>query len=95
MVPFSDELSDTNTVFSILMEVIKGHRPRIITTDQAWIENNISKKEIDKYGISKLELSLSDYIEIMKECWNNEPNQRPEFIQVAESLESLLNSLQT
>jgi hypothetical protein len=89
--PFSDELTETKTVFAILMEVIKGHRPKILFGEnfELWIENNLSRKEIEKFGISKLQRSLEDYIDIMKQCWDNDPNQRPEFIQITELLEGI------
>ncbi|EFC36588.1 predicted protein [Naegleria gruberi] len=99
MVPFSNELSDATTPFSILLQVTNGLRPSLSVMGehfeyiQEWIEDHFTMREIQKIGKQTIEKCLKDYIEVMKLCWYKEPSNRPEFIEITESLELIIEQI--
>lgn len=98
-VPFSNELSDATTPFSILLQVTNGLRPSLSIMGehfeyiQEWIEDHFTMREIQKIGKQTIEKCLKDYIEVMKLCWDKEPSNRPEFIEITESLELIIEQI--
>lgn len=98
--PFSDELEQVENPFSMLMNIINGHRPKLmfgtsfenVTND--WIEHNFTKKQIQNVGSrEKIIQYLAKYVKIMEMCWAQDASQRPEFIEIVDYLENLNSSL--
>lgn len=99
IIPFSNELSDVNTPFAILLKVITGYRPSLsligdnFENINEFIQENFTNKEIQRFGTELISNCLREYIELMKLCWHTNPNERPEFLQISASLESIIDLL--
>ncbi|EFC47641.1 predicted protein [Naegleria gruberi] len=101
ILPFSNEIDNSTTVFQILMRVAKGHRPELLHAKSfsekqidEWIEHNFTKKHIENLGKSEIIGFLESYVQIMERCWAQDSSQRPEFIEIIDLLEELQSQCQ-
>ena len=87
------EITDVNS-FSIPFKVSKGFRPKIpfstVEERSVWIKEYM--KDDKKYLDIDILVSVVDqYIDLMKDCWDQNPDERPSFDEVADRLANILS----
>ncbi|KAL9644574.1 hypothetical protein ABK040_015313 [Willaertia magna] len=98
----SSKVGEYQEVFNIYTTlppkiVNDGFRPRIpfsiktLENIADWMDNNlqlVNERIIDPKYLAK---SIQTYIQLMKQCWNGNPNERPSFRVIEEALSQILN----
>ena len=90
----------SSSLFSISNRVMKGIRPEIpfSNTDQQvldWISMAIPSSEVKQYDTDHLVTFIEDYIELMKQCWDQDATLRPDFNTITQTISNLWLDLTT
>ena len=74
---------------SIIFKVLKGHRPVIpfsnMEEEEIWLQEYI-KPNNASMSIGELITVTNEYVELMKMCWDANPDARPTFLEIIQSL---------
>jgi len=68
---------------------LKGHRPVIpfsnMEEEEIWLQEYI-KPNNSSMSIGELITVTNEYVELMKMCWDANPDTRPTFLEIIQSL---------
>ncbi|KAF0972553.1 hypothetical protein FDP41_009158 [Naegleria fowleri] len=88
--------SSVENEYNVLLHVLNGSRPKIPFSspleEEIWLKEYVQPYQ-NGCSLPKLVQITNEYIELMKRCWQSEPELRPEFseiVQVLTSVEKLL-----
>ena len=78
--------NNINEMYSIPVRVVRGERPSIPFSNENELEMWADEFITDNASLNYKVQALEQYIELMKQCWAQAPNQRPSFGQISETL---------
>ncbi|KAG2379099.1 hypothetical protein C9374_007737 [Naegleria lovaniensis] len=95
-IPYVDDIQ--SSTFKVPYLVIQGLRPLILFKNREeirmWI--NTTSSIMSRETISNMDNmvdAIYEYFELMKKCWNKEPQERPSFDEIREVLSSILTKI--
>ncbi|EFC35830.1 predicted protein [Naegleria gruberi] len=95
---FSQSPHQDSLALSVPVMVVRGERPKIPWNNneelEVWLREFIEpfekKNSLDHETVCNV---CSDYVELMKQCWNSIPSKRPSFREITQYLEKIYSKL--